>query len=547
MKDYLFRDKVVCYRYITYFLTSLLFLSKPDTELSGWAVPAVILLFISARWFSSLYKTSAAPRLPVKLTLALDSMGMFILLLLTGGPASPFLWYILSPVLAATAFLSPLWVWMILASYMITGAISGYILNMLSFYPADFAFSEYMTVCVMWIIVTQAYFLLKEANAELDTANDRITETMDHIKSLYHMLETASGGVGINYRPYLADCLHKLTKSEHSFIWEGGEGREALTDVGGTDSDHDTIVEFIRSQIPALKAESEPVTVKHSDHSEYMMIALKSASGFIGVMGMRLPPLHKRKEKQWFTQQLIFLAELFKVISERQNLKQMEDRLLINEEQNRIADEMHDRVSQNLFSIVYCIHMLINKWNNMSEQQISEQLLLLKDAAESASKELRATIYSLSTKRNEGISWITSVKAHLKRLSLLNNVEIDTRVTGDDKDLSDGHQKILYRMISEAVGNSIRHGGSTLVHVDLSINKSFARLTVQDNGKGFDVKAQRAASRRSSGLGLHNMEQLAASMQGHFQIESKPGEGTKVFILLPAYREQEYRIGDEIV
>ena len=90
---------------------------------------------------------------------------------------------------------------------------------------------------------------------------------------------------------------------------------------------------------------------------------------------------------------------------------------------------------------------------------------------------------------------------------------------------------ILFRVAQEAVTNAIKHGHAKQVDVDLTTSKEEIRLTVRDNGKGFDV-AEREA-RAMSGLGLRIMREMAAAAGGAFTVDSRPGKGTTVRLSLP--------------
>jgi PAS domain S-box-containing protein len=90
---------------------------------------------------------------------------------------------------------------------------------------------------------------------------------------------------------------------------------------------------------------------------------------------------------------------------------------------------------------------------------------------------------------------------------------------------------ILFRVAQEAVTNAIRHGHAKHVDVDLRRSKEEFRLTIGDDGMGFDVSAQRA--RVTSQLGLRVMEEMATSAGGDFSVESGRGRGTTVRLSLP--------------
>lgn len=211
---------------------------------------------------------------------------------------------------------------------------------------------------------------------------------------------------------------------------------------------------------------------------------------------------------------------------------QIELKHLLIEERNRISEELHDRVSAQLFSIVYAIDSLRHGWNDIEEERKLDQLLEIQKAAASASRELRAAIYRLSSQHNGRASWIGAVELLLSSQAKLNGVRIRFQGPETDCRLSVRHQNVLYRIISEGVSNAIRHGACSIVDVKLALDPDFVKLTIADNGTGFDL-LPRDSDKFDSGFGIRNMRELAVSLAGRFEIESRRGRGTRIRVWLP--------------
>ncbi|MFC4810055.1 sensor histidine kinase [Paenibacillus sp. GCM10023250] len=210
---------------------------------------------------------------------------------------------------------------------------------------------------------------------------------------------------------------------------------------------------------------------------------------------------------------------------------QIESKRQLVEERNRIAEELHDRVSQHLFGIIYAIHSMTCGWKDLTDQQKLEQLKEIQQAASTASGELRATIHSLSSSKGGNGSWIGIVRSHLANQAKLSGVNIAFNAPQSVGQLALNQQKALYRIILEGVGNAIRHGSSQCVTIELTVKQGAVRLTIEDDGRGFDVRAKTVKT--GSGFGLSNMRALAVSLGGTFDIESKIGIGTRIEIWLP--------------
>lgn len=210
------------------------------------------------------------------------------------------------------------------------------------------------------------------------------------------------------------------------------------------------------------------------------------------------------------------------------------------EERNRIAEELHDRICPHLFGIAYAVHSAEQDWEGMTNAQQRALLRDIQEAATSASSELRKTIYDLSLSEQGGVSWLGSVESLLASQAKLNGVRIRFRPPSSDRRLTVHHQKALYRIIAEAIGNAIRHGASSVIDVKLTLRRNSATLRISDNGCGFDP-GDLSRTSDAFGFGLGNMRSLATMLGGNLQIDSSRGSGTRIVVRLPladAHEEQ---------
>ena len=101
------------------------------------------------------------------------------------------------------------------------------------------------------------------------------------------------------------------------------------------------------------------------------------------------------------------------------------------------------------------------------------------------------------------------------------------------ENLSIDKKQMILRIISESVGNALRHGKASEIQVKITTEANQFFLTVHDNGSGFNL----ADSDTHRGLGLNNIKNLVNNAGGHFQLESMQGEGTKLSINWPHQSE----------
>lgn len=531
-------DKLIAfYRYFSLSLTSLMYLLDKMGPSVIYKSLVVILLFLLAQTFSFGYrKLRSRPRALV-LVITTELMVIVGLCLFTGGYESSFSLYALNPVLIAAGSLTIYFSWLLLLSYVsIFGILCYFFTNAANKTYVEIIFSNgnlFLTL-VLTVIVMQ---IVNQMKRQREESNARTKETMEHIKSLYQIVETSSQHDFMNIGQVITDYVVKLTKLDKALFWfaqKSGEPAPQSRQTGWQQEEEEFLFSELGKHEHEWRLQREPIFRNLPGLGDFLLMPVRMSTRFVGMIGLKLESTEGLEGRRWYIQQLIFLSELSANILERHELGVIENRLIITNEQNRIADEMHDSVSQSLFGIVYATHSLKETWKKMTDSELEEQIELIHDSATKVAKELRITIYSLSSKKSGGPTWLGMVRSHLKSLSRLNDVDIELKITGDDFSLPYSYHKALFRIISEATGNAIRHGAASRVDVELSLKPNWIRLLISDNGVGFDTDLLWIESEDSaSGLGMKNMQYLTKSLGGDFQLSSNENAGTRITISIP--------------
>ncbi len=131
----------------------------------------------------------------------------------------------------------------------------------------------------------------------------------------------------------------------------------------------------------------------------------------------------------------------------------------------------------------------------------------------------------------DALGLCAALRQHFSQVTERNGTRILFSKTQQGDRASANASTILFRVAQEALTNAIKHGRATQVDVSLMTSKNEIRLTVRDNGKGFDPSEQ--GTRATSQLGLRVMREMAASAGGAFTIDSRPGKRTIVRLSLP--------------
>src|SRR5829696_8166816 len=198
------------------------------------------------------------------------------------------------------------------------------------------------------------------------------------------------------------------------------------------------------------------------------------------------------------------------------------------EERNRLARELHDSVTQQLFGVVLAAESageLIARGDAAGEQLERVQAL-----ARGAMEELRSVVFELRPASLEAEGLAHVLRKHVEVLRRVTGREIELRIASPPV-LGAAAAGQVFRIAQEALQNALRHADADRIEVRLSDGGGRLALSVTDDGRGFDAAAPGLRGRR---LGLTSMEERAAELGGRLAIDSRPGAGTTVRLEVPA-------------
>ncbi len=199
----------------------------------------------------------------------------------------------------------------------------------------------------------------------------------------------------------------------------------------------------------------------------------------------------------------------------------------ILKERNRLARELHDSLSQSLFSMVLNAEAAMLFFDTEPEKARS-QMKLLYETANAALKEMRTLIFELRPANLEQEGLAAVLTKHCRTTAERYGLKIEVDVKGQRR-LSLPVEKALYRVAQEALNNIVKHAQATHVIVTLNTQDNWAYLTVQDNGVGIVSKTTKLNT-----LGLTSMRERVEQLDGFFEIGPNPtGSGTLVKVGVP--------------
>ena len=205
--------------------------------------------------------------------------------------------------------------------------------------------------------------------------------------------------------------------------------------------------------------------------------------------------------------------------------------LSIVEERHRIAGELHDSMTQKLFSL----RLTADAAATLIAQDpalAAVQLQAVSRLAAEASNELRAIMVGLGPADLTGDGIDLALRKQAELLDRAHGASVHFH-SGPVPRLSAGREEMVYRIAQEAVHNALRHGEPRSVAIDLSSQDDLLVLVVTDDGRGFDLDlADTSAQRR---LGLTSMRERARAAGGRLTVRSRPGKGTTVRLEVAAH------------
>ncbi len=202
--------------------------------------------------------------------------------------------------------------------------------------------------------------------------------------------------------------------------------------------------------------------------------------------------------------------------------------LAVIEERTRLARELHDSVTQSLYSVM----LLAEGWRRMasagSRIYVEDYLTRIGEITGQALKEMRLLIHELRPPILERDGLVEALRQRLDAVEKRAGVE--ARFLMDDLiELPPLVEVGLYRIAQEALNNALKHAAATEVTVRMCVEDGAVVLDVVDNGRGFALP--KAA--QSGGMGLVSMQERARQLDGVLRITSTPGQGTTISARVP--------------
>lgn len=196
------------------------------------------------------------------------------------------------------------------------------------------------------------------------------------------------------------------------------------------------------------------------------------------------------------------------------------------DERARLGRELHDDITQRLavmaIDVGRCERQATDAGGAISLGEVREGLAHL-------SSDVHALSYQLHPSILADLGLVAALETEAERVARIDGLPVSLVAEGVPETVPRPVALCLYRVTQEALRNLVRHAGATRGRVTLAAESDSIRLTVEDDGHGFDPDA----ARKRPSLGLASMRQRVAAVGGTVHIDAAPGRGTRVEVVLP--------------
>ena len=270
----------------------------------------------------------------------------------------------------------------------------------------------------------------------------------------------------------------------------------------------------------------------HPDMSDFLGLPIRDGDEVIGALFLANKNCAKPDGSCGFTEDdeelLTILAQHAAIALTNARLYERSRELTIVEERSRLAHELHDAVSQKLFSLrltAQAAAALVDRDPSRAKGELQQVAALAAEATE----ELRAAVVELRPAALDDDGLIATLRTQIQVLDRAHSAHVTFDSRGV-RALPAAQEEAVLRVAQEALHNALRHSGATRVDVTLERSGPGAVLRVTDDGSGFDPQAIRSAGRH---LGLVSMRDRSSGVGGTLTVESAPGKGTTIDMEVP--------------
>lgn len=509
------------------------------------------------------------------LTLVGDAVLVVAIFVVSGASPALLLWAALFPVTTASLRLG--WLPGLVMVFMVVGASGaaalflklGVLNELVALIPTVVVL---MTIALLTGLVSERMRLLaiKRTHAERDVDEKRSKNVREQARAIYDLASLVSAT--LNYERVLDVALDRSTEvmGEGSslaaqmvagaFLFRDGQLRvvtarrftpndlkAALPGRAGLLAEAISNGEAVYSTQPYRDPELSQIVALRSCRA-LMVVPLQAGVDIYGVMVFAHP------RPDFFGLNHIELLEAIckhtvvavqnarlyqKLLDEKERIVEVEE-----EARKKLARDLHDGPTQSVAAIAMRANY-IRRLLERDPKTAAEELYKVEDLARRTTKEIRHMLFTLRPLVLESQGLIAALQSLADKMR--ENYNLNVIIEGEPataEKLEMHSQGVLFYIVEEAVGNARKHAEAAHIWVRLKPHSpDIIALEIQDDGVGFDVGAVNSSYDHRGSLGMVNMRERTELVSGSLHIDSAPGRGTKITVLVPLTNEAKEKLG----
>lgn len=217
------------------------------------------------------------------------------------------------------------------------------------------------------------------------------------------------------------------------------------------------------------------------------------------------------------------------------DLRQLQSKVISKEKEirDRMASKLHDGPTQKVAQIMMQADF-VKQALKKDPAMVPQELDKFAELAKVANAEMRMTLFELRPLTLESDGLRTALNEYVEKLKLrAGKTQVLVKSKGAvDSVLTKEAEGVIFDIIQESVNNALKHAQATHIWITLERKGTVYTASIQDDGKGFDISSARESATKRASFGLKNFSERAQMIGGNVELDSEPGQGTTVRIVL---------------
>jgi two-component system sensor histidine kinase DegS len=190
---------------------------------------------------------------------------------------------------------------------------------------------------------------------------------------------------------------------------------------------------------------------------------------------------------------------------------------------------MHDGPAQALSNFILQTEIAMRLFD-LDQVKAKAELASMKASAMGTFQKVRDFIFELRPMMLDDLGLVPTLKRYVEACKEQSGQEVHLMITGSERRLETYQEVMIFRAIQELMNNAARHSQATLTKVHLDLGEATVKVSVEDNGKGFDLETLK----ERGNMGIKVIRERAEMLGGYLEVNSLLGQGTRVLFQIPA-------------